>query len=208
MKTFRKTLHSRFLAMALGLAASATLFSGCAQSQAAREIRTGYAADTYLQSVEAAHATRSLARELLHKDSPETVRQRLESELRLALEAARTDGAGRMIQDPAVVQKRTVQAVVWYEDERQGLERWYSNELAKIDTLAQRIEASGEAAVRASEMADRELEVSSEALRSFLKTGLPQIAGEALDEYLRTRNATEVVQDPQPEDTPEPTSTH
>ena len=88
MKTFRKTLHFRSLAMALGLAASATLFAGCAQSQAAREIRTGYAADTYLQSVEAAQATRSLARELLHKDSPETVRERLEAEYLAAMEAA------------------------------------------------------------------------------------------------------------------------
>lgn len=208
MKEFPKKLHSRSLILVIGLTAVAGLLGGCVQSQAAREIRSDYTADTYLQAIETAAATRSLARELLEHDSPETIRKRLEGELVVALEAARTDDTGLPLEDPAAMQKRTIRAVLWYEGERAGLERWYAGEIDKIDQLAGRIESTGEAAVRANDMADRELTVSREALQSFLRTGLPQVAGQAIDEYLRTRNAAEVADSsPEPNPTPTPSPT-
>lgn len=195
MKQFSKFLPFPVILLPMVLVVSG-LLTGCLQSQAAREIRSGYTADTYLQAMETAAATRSLARELLEHDSPETIRRRLEAGLLEALEAAKYDDAGRPLQNPAILQGRTVQAVVWYEAERGALERWHTGELAKIDQLASRVESLGEAALRADAMADRELRVSREALNAFVKTGLPQIAREAVGEYLRTRNAAQVAARP------------
>ena len=196
MKTFRKMFRRGALVLAIAMAAVA--LGGCAQSQAAADLRTGYAADAYLQATEAAEATRSLGRELLQRDSPEAVRQRLEAELVTTLQAARMDDAGRAISDAALVQKRTIQATLWYEGERTKLQDWYAAELAKIDALADRIQSTGQAAVATSQMADRELQVSRDALQSFVRTGLPRIAGQALDDYLKTRDAGQVAEDAEP----------
>ena len=167
--------------------------TGCFQAKAARDLRGEYASQTYLQSVEAAHATRSLATELLNHDAPETVRQRLEGELLTALEAARTDDSGVLLDDPEVVQKRTIRAVLWYEGERRGLDDWYTTQLQKIDALGKVIESTGEATLRTNRMADAELTVSEDALRSFAKTKLPDLVGDAVKARLATRDAAQAV---------------
>ncbi|MDX2177675.1 MAG: hypothetical protein SF028_14525 [Candidatus Sumerlaeia bacterium] len=53
-------------------------------------------------------------------------------------------------------------------------------------------------------MADAELTVSEDALRSFAKNRLPRLAGEALKAYLATRDAAAVADDPEVEE-PAPT---
>jgi hypothetical protein len=179
--------------------------TGCFQAKAARDLRGEYASQAYLQSVEAAHATRSLATELLDHDAPETVRQRLEGELLTALEAARTDDAGTLLDDPEAVQKRTIRAVLWYEGERRGLDDWYTTQLQKIDDLGKVIESTGEATLRTNRMANAELTVSEEALRSFAKTKLPDLVGDAVKARLATRDAGQVVEKPDAEPVAAPT---
>ena len=202
MTLFRFQPRARAAILALSTVLLAASLSGCFQARAARDLRGEYASQAYLQSVESANATRSLATELLHQDSPETVRQRLEAEYLAAMEAAPVGDNGRALADPAVLQKRTIRAVLWYEGERRGLEDWYAAETKKIDALGKVIESTGEAALRTNRMADAELSVSEDALRSFAKNRLPELAGEALKAYLATRNAEEVVEKPEP--TPAP----
>lgn len=203
MNTFRPGRGARSALVAIALAAISTSLAGCFQAKAARDLRGEYATQAFLQSTEAAAATRSLAMELLHQDSPETIRQRLEAEYVAALAAAR-EGDGRSLADPAQVQQRTVRATVWYEGERRGLEAWYAAEMQKIEALAQVIGSTGDAALRTSRMADAELTVSEDALRSFAKNRLPELAGEALKAYLATRDAAAVADDPEAEE-PAPT---
>jgi hypothetical protein len=203
MTLFRFQPRARAAALALSTVLAAGALTGCFQAKAARDLRGEYATQAYLQSVEAALATRSLATELLHHDSPETVRQRLEEGLIAALEAARTGDDGRVLADPAALQKRTIRATLWYEGERRGLENWYAAELRKIDALGKVIESTGDAALRTSRMADAELTVSEEALRSFARNRLPELAGEALKAYVATRDAGQVAEKPEAAPAPE-----
>lgn len=182
----------------------ASSLAGCFQATTARDIRNEYAGRGYAQSLAAAQATRSLARELLDKDSPTTIRTRLEDGFTSALQAARLDDDGNPLQDPTLLQQRTVRAVLWYEGERRGLQDWYTTELRKINALGSLIEGTGEAALHTNRMANGELKVTEDALRSAVTNHLPEIAGETLKAYLDTRSATDVATTPPTPSTPLP----
>ena len=166
--------YARVAFLGFSTALLAAVLSGCIPARAARDLRGEYASQAYRQSLAAAEATRSLATELLHRDSPETARQRLEAAYLTALEAARLGDDGEALADPQAVQERTIRVVLWYEGERRGLEDWHAAELQKIQALGTVIESAGEAALRTSRMADAELSVGEDALRSIAGHRIPE----------------------------------